>query len=406
MSYKYTYYTCLTNNIDSKSSDGTVEPNLQFNESRENPIITNTKDYEVCITSFKLDTKTLPSFIPIIKYVESSAPTTDQKLETIYEVTYSVVKNTETYSYTQPIHFKQQDETVSVPDFIKGYANYESGYYNLYNFENFFTTINVALRNCLKGLRTVYDIYFGTGSFDTAYVLSGTWTQFAIPYFIFDKDSRMAYINAPVINFNPSTPKLSLYLNTPLYRLFDSLPFQLNNYTFNTLLSNEKITKTVKLYKMNFNNFEGSNIVSIYPKIITTTVDTIPVKIDHYVIYQDYETLSSWSPVESIVITSSTLPISPCIVSQNHSYVNGIETTEGSMNITEMELSDFRGADVKPGIIYNPTNFRWVNLLDMHELKTINFQVIYRLKINGQLIPFKISSGENFSLKLCFRKLK
>ena len=76
------------------------------------------------------------------------------------------------------------------------------------------------------------------------------------------------------------------------------------------------------------------------------------------------------------------------------------------MNITEMELSDFRGADVKPGIIYNPTNFRWVNLLDMHELKTINFQVFYRLKINGQLIPFKISSGGNFSLKLCFRKLK
>ena len=75
MSYKYTYYTCLTNNIDSKSSDGTVEPNLQFNESRENPIITNTKDYEVCITSFKLDTKSLPSFIPIIKYVESGTPT-------------------------------------------------------------------------------------------------------------------------------------------------------------------------------------------------------------------------------------------------------------------------------------------------------------------------------------------
>ena len=88
----------------------------------------------------------------------------------------------------------------------------------------------------------------------------------------------MGYINAPVINFNPLNSRLALYLNTPLYRLFDSLPFQLNNYTFNTLLCNEKITKTVKLYKMNFNNFEGSNIVSIYPKIITTTVDTIPLK--------------------------------------------------------------------------------------------------------------------------------
>ena len=71
MSYKYTYYTCLTNNIDSRITDTTIEPNLQFNEIRENPIITNTKDYDVCITNFKLDTKTLPSFIPITKYNNS-----------------------------------------------------------------------------------------------------------------------------------------------------------------------------------------------------------------------------------------------------------------------------------------------------------------------------------------------
>ena len=97
-------------------------------------------------------------------------------------------------------------------------------------------------------MRTVFDTYFGAGTFDTEFVTPSTlWTQFAIPYFIFDKDSKMGYINAPVINFNQLNSRLSLYLNTPLYRLFDSLPFQLNNYTFNTLLSNEKNYKNSQI---------------------------------------------------------------------------------------------------------------------------------------------------------------
>jgi len=71
-----------------------------------------------------------------------------------------------------------------------------------------------------------------------------------------------------------------------------------------------------------------------------------------------------------------------------------------------MELNDFRGGQLKAGVIYDPTNYRWINMLDMAELKHINFQVFYRLKINGALIPFKLNSGGSFGLKLCFRKLK
>ena len=43
-------------------------------------------------------------------------------------------------------------------------------------------------------------------------------------------------------------------------------------------------------------------------------------------IYQDYETLSSWSPVESIVIVSPNFPINSHAVSADLDYVNGFAT--------------------------------------------------------------------------------
>jgi hypothetical protein len=47
----------------------------------------------------------------------------------------------------------------------------------------------------------------------------------------------------------------------------------------------------------------------------------------------------------------------------NHSYINGIETTKGSKNVIELELTDFKSGNYSGGITYNPTEKRWINLL-------------------------------------------
>ena len=59
--------------------------------------------------------------------------------------------------------------------------------------------------------------------------------------------------------------------------------------------------------------------------------------------------------------------------SANHSYINGIETTKGSTNIIELELTDFKSGNYNGGITYNPSEKRWINLLQQQELrKNIN----------------------------------
>ena len=67
--YEYVYLNCLINNIDS-NSDFNHEPHLVFNEDITSPLIINCEQYDLCISSFKVDLKTLPVFIPTIKYSE------------------------------------------------------------------------------------------------------------------------------------------------------------------------------------------------------------------------------------------------------------------------------------------------------------------------------------------------
>ena len=413
MSYNYTYFTVLSNNHDSKHVDGMPEPHLQFREDREAPIITNCSDYDVAITNFKLDTKCLPSFIPTIKF-NNDSPTDIQRNETIYQITLGI--RTEEganlgirapgdvpfLSHTEPVMFVPQDTTTNnesdiAPPFQSGYANYKSGYYDLFNFENFFTMVNKAISDCMEGLKTFWDSFYGPGMFLNKHGNSNG--DIDIPYFIFDKGTGLIFLNSP-----QTVEGLTIFLNFPLYRLFDSLPFQRKYTKFINSDGRTGRTSSYNLYKLVLTNFGNSNAVDLIPQ--TTGQNSATVKVPHYVIYQDYETLTSWSPVESIVISSGNLPIKSSVVSQNHSFINGIETVEGSSNIVEMEMSEFRAGQPKPGIIYEPTILRWVNMLDQNELRSIHLQVFYRLKMNGQLIPFKLNSGGSFGMKLCFRKLK
>jgi len=400
MSYNYTYFTVLSNNHDSKHTEGMPEPHLQFREDREAPIITNCSDYDVAITNFKLDTKCLPSFIPVIKY--NNSPTDIQRTETIYEITLGIQESGSAspfISFTTSVMFVPQDTTTNnnsdvPPQFQNGYANYKSGYYDIFNYENFFTMVNKAISDCMEGLKTTYDSFTQAGEFMRLFKNSNG--DIDIPYFIFDKGTGLIFLNSP-----QTVAGLTIFLNSPLYRLFDSLPFQRKNTTFQKLDGSTTINS---LYRLKLTNFGNSNVVDLVPQ--STGQNSSTVKVPHYVIYQDYETLTSWSPVESIVISSGNLPIKSSVVSQNHSFINGIETVEGSSNIVEMEMSEFRAGQPKPGIIYEPNILRWVNMLDQNELRSIHLQVFYRLKMNGQLIPFKINSGGSFGMKLCFRKVK
>ena len=63
------------------------------------------------------------------------------KNDTIYNVYFSY----EGYVFKQAVAYYEQDETKTEPPRIKGgYANYSTGFYNHYNYENFVNLLKIA----------------------------------------------------------------------------------------------------------------------------------------------------------------------------------------------------------------------------------------------------------------------
>jgi len=302
MSNNYLYYTALINNYGSTipSTESNVEPDFIFMEDRTVSLLDNPEEYEVAVQSCMIDLKTLPIFIPTIKY--NTAPTHTQKLETIYEVTLEY----NGCSATTAIYYEPQDQTMTLPNFVNGYANYKSGYYNLYDYEFFFTMVNEAIKTTFLKLIDVITSYQGT--LPTGFSNLATSGNYEIPYFIFDKESSLIFLNYPKSTFSENNSNfISIYLNKPLYRLFNSLPFILQNKTCMTLDDTTQTTMNQTLYKLNLSNFKQANEVEIFPHLSNGSSGL--TKTTHMLIYQDCETLSTWSPVESIVIIAPNFPI-------------------------------------------------------------------------------------------------
>lgn len=384
--YSYVYYNCLINNVDS-NSDVHHEPHLVFNEDRGAPLITNCEDYDLSIENFKVDLKTLPTFVPTIRYSDDDTEEATRN-DTIYEITLEW----QGFAAKANVTFTPQDKTngTTPPFFKDGFANYRTGYYNLYNYEYFFVMVNEAIKQAFINLKAVLVDYNQTKDLGTD-----------LPYFIFDKDTGLIYLNAPEATFNDDTDDVvNVYLNKPLYRLFNSLPFTRQTDTF---MSSNPREITQSGFKIEMSNFGDANKSDISAPQIDGTVNS--TKVSYLSVYQDYSTLDTWSPVESIVITSNTIPVRSSNTSANHSYENGNETVSGSSNIVELEISDFKSGNPVPGIIYTPSYPRWINMRNQTELTNINLELYYRSKLDGSLMPVTICSTGSFSCKLCFRRL-
>ena len=66
----YLYYTALINNDGSiiPANESNVEPDFIFTEDRTVSLLDNPEEYEVAVSSCMMDLKSIPIFIPTIKY--------------------------------------------------------------------------------------------------------------------------------------------------------------------------------------------------------------------------------------------------------------------------------------------------------------------------------------------------
>jgi hypothetical protein len=226
------------------------------------------------------------------------------------------------------------------------------------------------------------------------------------PYMTWDTSNDRAVISADTqwYDQNPNNPNIAniinMYFNAPLYALFNSFPALIYGYT------GVQNGKNVLIAIANISNLNSTVITVPY---VTDPITGGAVTYTAIQAYQEYSTVSSWSPIQAIVFTSNTMPIQANLVSTPLIYNNGqiiqaVANNSSTANIITDVVSNT--GQYAPSILYEPSaQYRMITLYGNSPLTNIDIQIFYRVR-DGSLIPFTLASGASVTMKIAFIKKK
>lgn len=315
------------------------------------------------------------------------------------------VATSTTYTYSQPITYQPNDQTTLIPNWNPAnpqaltLEEITSEYYWIYNYELWINQVNQAIKNCFWGLSGQV---FATSALNLP--MTGlTTTNYTQPYMSWNSATDIALITADNNAFGQSSGGAKQIIfwsfNQPLSTLFDSFPYQYPNVPPDSNFYSTLVFNT--------NAGAGYFIVqdwSVFPP--TTTNGYLGIQI-----YQDHQTASLANPVQSIVFTSTLLPVVMENVGQP-SILGGTAPTPqvigSSANIFPV-VTDFivpfsATNQYVPDISYVPSGeYRLVDLYGESPAYQIDVQVFWKDQY-GLLHPFLLGSGCSGSLKVMFRR--
>lgn len=310
-----------------------------------------------------------------------------------------------TYTYSQPITYQPNDLTTAIPNWNPAnpqaltLAEITSNYYWVYNYELWINQVNQAITNCFWGLSgQVYATSAGslpmTGS---------TVTNYTPPFMSWNSATDIAIITADESAFGQSSGGAKNIIfwsfNQPLSTLFDSFPYQYPNVAPNSPFYSYLVFNT--------NAGAGYFIVqdwSVFPP--TTTNGYLGIQI-----YQDHQTASLANPVQSIVFTSTLLPVvmenvgQPSILGGTAPVQQVIGSSANIFPVVTDFIVPFSAVNqYVPDISYVPSGeYRLVDLYGESPAYQIDVQVFWKDQY-GILHPFLLGSGCSGSLKVMFRR--
>jgi hypothetical protein len=372
------YVDILVTNFQSS----TVKPQaFNYTDNRSIAFLESPSQYELSILRFQVDSANAVTFLPSIE------PNQTDPTLTIYSITMEYPVNGQTVVHQEFLKFNPQDKSATIPvapsKTWNKQADFSTGYYSIYNYEFFLFNVNTCMTNCFNNLKTK--------------VLAINPMAFFPPnrpFITWDTTQNVAVITAESLYFDESplnlTPIVRIYMNPPMFNLFSSFPmvfFGFEGVTF------------------------GRNFLLGLVNIGTLNQVTITVPYSNPVIsynaiqsFQEYSTVSAWSPIQAIVFTSNTLQVQPTNVSPTVVITNNTATTPSNNSATANIITDLvtTSGQYSPSILYTPTaQYRMISLSGSSPLTNLDIQIYYRLR-DGSLIPFVLSSGGSVSLKLGF----
>jgi hypothetical protein len=155
------------------------------------------------------------------------------------------------------------------------------------------------------------------------------------------------------------------------------------------------------------NSFTVSDVIQPYNNTLPAA-STYPYSA--ITMFQDYPDLASLCPIQSILFTSSLLPISPSLTGKpsvfgsNPSLISSGNNSNIVLQLTDLELLNEKGSDWKPAVLYAPTaEYRLIDLFGNAPLHQIDIQVYWKDRF-GNVYPLVLAPGATANIKIMFRK--
>jgi hypothetical protein len=294
-------------NLEVRNDDtiitGRPPPPLSFEETRTQPFLDgDASEYFCTIARFTLQTgNSLPVFIPIID--TSQVPTPSGKVptdlpqnNTIYKISFVGQGGTpgvDKQIIQQNVVYQPSDQTIPRPKPPTGPGGQDlsSEYYYVRSYQDFINMINKSL-------------YYMDASLPAP---APGVERYNPPYMEWDHAACTAtlYADAYYFDLNPDNPltstsgrsrKFEIYFDARLYQLFSTL-----NATY---VGASYLGLTGFDYRLDVFGDLGNTLR-------VNLDDAYPGPIYNISLTQETSTIAVWSPVESIVFTSSSLPSTP-----------------------------------------------------------------------------------------------
>jgi hypothetical protein len=455
----FIYFDLQQSNVYNSSK---TEPQpLRFNETRDSPIVPNAGEYYLSVNRFQLDTYNLPVLV-----VEPDLTSGDPN-QTIYKVVitaYSsqVPRDTDTvvdlyydisgvYTSIQPVIWASDDSTLIAPDLdmLNGKNTVEFPYYYCHSYTKFVALINEAIKKAYVDIiNQMWTGFFGTSDYVESFVDIFA-RAFPIPPYIVWNSNLTANVIANQLfysldllknNTNYSAPNVTwvntdedhrgtiappvpfsmgLSMNANLFALFNSFPrtaytigseqyyrLTLGGAEFDAVIAhprNSHINLALSGINLPFNEdpYLNGNVYTTERKASTNyTYDT------YYISQrQEISTIDTWSPVSSIVFTTSTLPI---IINQSSAKAtigpeefSQVVSSGFDLIITDLQTNQ-QGS--RPNVLYNPSaEYRRIDMTGNLPIQIIDISVKWRAR-TGQIMNFYLPRGGSCSLKILFER--
>ena len=457
----YIYYNA--NIINNTTNDlGTLlvasqDPQIRFNETRDAALVKDASQYHFSIIRFTMNGsgRNLPLFIPSVQIGQADPNKTIYSVAVTYQQKWNLSgSQTLSLAIAPPATFVTYAPEIlntavaPVPGPPTTQQDLSTNYYYVYTYQHWLDLVNAAILTAYSTLWTATQTAWNAGVVALGQTLVANPFPFPTindflalvnpPQIIYSPTTQLftiygdaegygtrigAFINAPYVG--PATPGRNtasvnrIFMNANMWGLFANFPIQ---YWNSTTITSPAVNPAFAVggvpegyaYEILFPNLLYTNVLNQLANASYVPATPYQQRKNLWINTQGFPSTDQlWSPIGSIVFTTTLLPIrneatgQPIVLGTGN--LGNAATSQSAFTpiITDIaeDLTVLGSATYKSSTYYNPTaEYRMSDLSSSHQdIRSIDIQVYWRNRLDNQLYPVRMLNQSTVSIKCMFR---